>query len=146
MAAIDPGLTWELDKADVSGADPEKLLLIGLGTGEDRLYATDTSARGSGFEALVPGARVELLAPANHFTAMPVCKPQGEAILAGEKDDPVCTDPAGGDRQAIHDRIIALDCRTLQPQLTVREAVGSLRRTREMVLASTPSEDLFYCC
>ncbi len=111
VAAIDPGLTWELDKADVSGADPEKLLLIGLGTGDDRLYATDTSARGSGFEALVPGARVELLAPANHFTAMPVCKPQGEAILAGEKDDPVCTDPAGGNRQATHDRIIALMAR-----------------------------------
>jgi hypothetical protein len=49
---------------------------------------------------------VELLAPANHFTAMPLCKPAGEAILAEEKDDPVCTDPAGGDRQTIHDRII----------------------------------------
>ncbi len=108
VAAIDPGLTWDLSAEDVRGVDPEKLLLIGLGTGEDRLYATDTTAKGSGFEALVPGASVELLAPANHFTAMPICKPEGEAILADEKDDPVCTDPAGGDRQAVHDRIIAL--------------------------------------
>ena len=88
--------------------DQDKLLLIGLGTGEDRLYATDTSAEGSGFEALVPDAKVKLLAPANHFTAMPLCKPEGEALLAEEKDDPVCTDPAGGNRQAVHDEIIAL--------------------------------------
>jgi predicted dienelactone hydrolase len=106
VAAIDPGLTWELSAEDVRDVDQEKLLLIGLGTGADRLYATDTGPEGSGFEALVPNAKVELLAPANHFTAMPLCKPAGEAILAEEKDDPVCTDPAGGDRQTIHDRII----------------------------------------
>ncbi|WP_373502122.1 alpha/beta hydrolase family protein [Aestuariivirga sp.] len=108
VAAIDPGLTWELSREDVRGVDQYKLLLIGLGTGEDRLYATDTSSEGSGFEALVPDAKVKLLAPANHFTAMPLCKPEGEALLAGEKDDPVCTDPAGGNRQAVHDEIIAL--------------------------------------
>ena len=108
VAAIDPGLTWELGKEDVRDVEQDKLLLIGLGTGKDRLYATDTSAEGSGFEALVPDAKVKLLAPANHFTAMPICKPAGEAILAAEKDDPVCTDPAGGNRQAVHDEIIAL--------------------------------------
>jgi predicted dienelactone hydrolase len=108
VAAIDPGLTFGLTKDDVSSLDPHRLLLIGLGTGADRLYVTDTSDRGSGFEALVPGSKIERLAPANHFTAMPICKPQGAAILAEEKDDPVCSDPAGGDRQAIHTRIIDL--------------------------------------
>ncbi len=108
VAAIDPGLTWELGKEDVRDLEQDKLLLIGLGKGKDRLYATDTSAEGSGFEALVPDAKIKLLAPANHFTAMPICKPAGEAILATENDDPVCTDPAGSNRQAVHDEIITL--------------------------------------
>jgi predicted dienelactone hydrolase len=107
-AAIDPGLTWKLTADDVRDVQQDKLLLIGLGTGGDRLYATDTSSRGSNFESLVPNAKVELLAPATHFSAMPICKPEGAAILAAEKDDPVCTDPAGSDRQTIHDKIIAL--------------------------------------
>lgn len=108
VAAIDPGLTWGMTPDDVKELDAANLLLIGLGSGTDRLYATDTSAKGSNFEALVPKAHVEVLAPAVHFTGMPICKPAGEAILAEEKDDPVCTDPAGGNRQAVHDQIISL--------------------------------------
>ncbi|MCA3555437.1 alpha/beta fold hydrolase [Aestuariivirga sp.] len=108
VAAIDPGLTHGLTPDDVRDVDQKGLLLIGLGQGEDRLYATDTSDDGSGFEALVPGAKVENLVPASHFTAMPICKPEGAHILVKEKDDPVCTDPAGGNRQDVHDRIIAL--------------------------------------
>jgi predicted dienelactone hydrolase len=108
VAAIDPGITWKLTADDVRDVQQDKLLLIGLGTGGDRLYATDTSSKGSNFESLVPGAKVELLAPAYHFSAMPICKPEGAALLAEDKDDPVCTDPSGSDRQLIHDRIIAL--------------------------------------
>ncbi len=108
VAAIDPGLTWKLTAANVRNVAQDNLLLIGLGTGTDRLDATDTTATGSNFEALVPGAKVQVLAPAVHFTGMPLCKPEGVAILASEKDDPVCTDPAGTDRKAVHDEIIAL--------------------------------------
>lgn len=107
VAAIDPGLTWKLDTSNVRDVEQDKLLIIGLGRGNDRLYATDTTARGSDFEGLVPKAKVEVLAPASHFTAMPLCKPEGAEILAAEKDDPVCTDPPGTDRQAVHGRIIA---------------------------------------
>ncbi len=108
VAAIDPGLTWGLKAGNVEQVDHEELLLIGLGSGPDRLYATDTSDRGSSLEALVPGAKVEVISPAFHFTAMPLCKPQAEAILAEEKDDPVCTDPLGTDRKVVHDKIIGL--------------------------------------
>jgi predicted dienelactone hydrolase len=66
------------------------------------------TAKGSNLVALLPNARLEIMSPATHFTAMPICKPAGEAILAAEKDDPVCTDPAGGNRQAVHDEIIML--------------------------------------
>lgn len=106
-AAIDPGLTWGLTESDVTELDVP-VLLIGLGQGEDRLEATDTSATGSNFEALFPAATVENVAPAMHFSALGICKPAGEALLSEEKDDPVCTDPPGTDRKAVQDRIISL--------------------------------------
>lgn len=106
VAAIDPALTWGLTAADVAELAPS-VLLVGLGAGTDRLLATDTSSTGSGFETLVPGARVEVVAPASHFTALGPCKPAGAAILAEEGDDPVCTDPAGSDRAAANARIVA---------------------------------------
>jgi predicted dienelactone hydrolase len=108
VAAIDPGLTWGMTPADVKDLDANKLLVIGLGTGLDQHYATDVTSNGSNFAALVPDAKVEVLSPATHFTAMPVCTPAGPGILAQEKDDPVCTDPPGTDRQAVHTRIVEL--------------------------------------
>lgn len=108
VAAIDPGLTWKMTPENVKDLNQDTLLLIGLGAGMDRLVATDTTAKGSNFEALVPKARVMVLAPAVHFTGMPLCKPEAASILAEEKDDPVCTDPSGTDRKVVHDKIIAL--------------------------------------
>jgi predicted dienelactone hydrolase len=107
VAAIDPGLTWGLTADDVTGLDLP-VLLIGLGQGKDRLQATDTSLTGSNFESLLPAARVEHIAPAIHFTALGLCKPAGAALLAEEKDEPVCTDPAGTDRKAVLHKIIEL--------------------------------------
>lgn len=102
-AAIDPGLAWGLDAGDVA-ALTVPTLLIGLGAGDDRLDATDFDA--SSLAALASGADVLRIAPATHFTAMPLCQPAGAAILAEERDDPVCTDPPGADRAAIHRTII----------------------------------------
>ena len=82
------------------------VLLIGLGNGESRLHATDTSETGSNFEALFPAGKVDRIVPATHFTALGLCKPEGAAILEDEKDDPVCTDPAGTDRRAVMNHII----------------------------------------
>jgi predicted dienelactone hydrolase len=107
VAAIDPALTMGLKEADVAKLDVP-VLLIGLGDGQDRLPATDTSALGSNFEALFPAAKVEHIVPATHFTALGLCKPDGAAILAEEKDDPVCTDPVGTDRKVVMKRIIVL--------------------------------------
>lgn len=106
VAAIDPALTWGLTVADTEALDVP-VLLLGLGSGPDRLHATDTSAAGSGFEALVPAATVRVLSPASHFTALGPCTPQGAAILEEERDDPVCTDPVGTDRASVNAEIIA---------------------------------------
>ncbi len=112
-AAIDPGLTWGLSPDDTADLNVP-VLLIGLGEDKDRLAATNTSAAGGNFEALFPAARVEHIAPATHFTALGPCKPQGAAILEEEKDDPVCTDPAGTDRKAVTAKIIDLIARHFQ--------------------------------
>ncbi|GGK17575.1 alpha/beta hydrolase family protein [Salinarimonas ramus] len=105
VAAIDPGFHAGLTA--VHAADlPENVVLIGLGDEGERLVATDFTPGGSGFSAAVPQARVHMIAPANHFSALPLCKPEGAALLAEEGDDPVCTDPPGTDRAAVHAAII----------------------------------------
>ncbi len=108
VAALDPGLTWNMKPENVQGLDQRHLLVIGLGNTSERHYATDTTAAGSKFDKLVPLARIEVVSPATHFTGMPLCTDKGAAILAEEKDDPVCTDPPGADRKAVHEKIISL--------------------------------------
>ena len=105
VAAIDPALHYGLDASNVKNLVGD-VLLIGLGTGADRYLATDFSLSGSGLSALLPRATRLILAPSRHFTAFRVCKPQGAAILREEGDDPVCEDPKGTDRGAVHRRIV----------------------------------------
>ena len=105
VTAIDPGLVWGLDSANV-----EKLLpnvhLIGFGGPDDRMSATDFDQ--SGLAALLPEAETTQFTPGFHFTAMPLCKPEAEAILKAEEDDAVCTDPDGTDRGQVHAAIIEI--------------------------------------
>ena len=110
VVAIDPGFVWGLETANVTGLVPGAVL-IGLGDPETQMLATDTTQ--SGLAALIPGARFLHLAPAFHFTAMPICQPAGPAILEEEKDDPVCTDPPGTDREKVHAAIINVLVETL---------------------------------
>ncbi len=103
VVAIDPGFVWGLDQENVEVLVPDALL-VGLGDSETQMSATDFTA--SGLAALIPDADTLQLAPAFHFTAMPVCQPGGAAILEAEQDDPVCTDPRGTDRAAVHAAIV----------------------------------------
>lgn len=104
VTAIDPGLIWGITSADAKGMI-DNVSLVGLGQGNDRLLAADFDLSGLG--ALLPDANIENLAPAMHFTALPLCKPMAAAILIEEQDDPVCTDPEGTNREAVHDAIVA---------------------------------------
>ena len=106
VVAIDPGLTYGLTATDTKNLTADTLL-IQLGQGVDRLDSTDLSDKGSGFAALVPAAHVLEIAPAAHFSMLPLCTEQGAEILKSENDDPVCTDPIGADRAAIHAKVIA---------------------------------------
>lgn len=107
VAAIEPGFIWGLQSANVAGLVSDTItMMIGFGAGEDRLLATDFDA--SSLANLLPTAKIERFAPAFHFTAIPLCKPEGAEILHEDNDDPVCTDPAGTDRAVIHATIVNL--------------------------------------
>lgn len=103
VTAIDPGFVWGLTAQDAATLVPN-LLMIGFGGPDDRMSATNFDE--SGLAYFLPNARFRRFDPGFHFTAMPLCKPAGEAILIEEEDDPVCTDPAGTDRESVHAEII----------------------------------------
>ncbi|MEP1964929.1 alpha/beta hydrolase family protein [Tateyamaria sp.] len=103
VAAIDPGFVWGLQTSNVADLVPD-VQMIGFGAGKDRMSATNFDD--SGLADLLPDAKFMRFDPAFHFTAMPLCKPGAEDILIAENDDPVCTDPVGTDRAAVHGAII----------------------------------------
>ncbi len=105
VVAIDPGLTFGLTPEDVTGVS-NPTLLIQLGDEADRLDATDISTKGSNLTGLLPQARLVELGPAAHFSVLPLCTANGAMILEEEAEDPVCTDPAGADREAIHAQVL----------------------------------------
>ncbi len=103
VAAIDPGFVWGLNAANAARLVPN-VLMFGFGGRNDRMSATNFDD--SGLADLLQAAQIVRIDPAFHFTAMPLCKPAGEDILKEENDDPVCTDPAGTDRAAVHANIV----------------------------------------
>lgn len=105
VAAIDPGLIWGLRAEDVANATGN-IRLVALGSGSDRLFAANFDQ--SGLPELLPDAGIHRIAPASHFSALQACTPIGAEILAEEGEPPVCTDPEGTDRQAVHALIISL--------------------------------------
>ena len=110
VAAIDPGFVWGLDTSNAAELVPNTLL-IGLGNAETRMSATNFDE--SGLAELLPDAQILRLDPAFHFSAMPLCKPDGAAILTDGGDDPVCTDPPGTDRKEVHAAIVDAMAKTL---------------------------------
>ncbi len=104
VVAIDPGFTWVATPESVA-AVATPVLLISLGA-EHLWPAVDVSASGSGLAAALPDARHAAIAPAHHFSFLGLCKPEGAAILREEQDDPVCDEPQGGDRAAVHRAVV----------------------------------------
>lgn len=102
--AIDPALTWRMS-ADNAATLVEDVTLVSLGIGENRLLATDFDL--AALPEALPDAQIVRITSGAHFSVLPVCKPMGALILEEENDDPVCTDPEGTDRAALHAEIIA---------------------------------------
>lgn len=109
--AIDPGFSYAA-APDSIAAITLPVLLINLGADgrgsgvRDRFLAADVGPEGSNLVARLAQLSYREIGPANHYTFLAECKPEGAGLLAEEKDDPVCDDPAGTDRADVHRRIV----------------------------------------
>ncbi|MBM7069674.1 alpha/beta fold hydrolase [Actibacterium sp. 188UL27-1] len=103
--AIDPGWTHAVTAAS-AGAMDQPTLFLNLGAPEP-WQAADVTPNGSDLMNKMPDVTYHAISPANHFTFLAVCKPNGAAFLEEQEDDPICTDPQNTDRNAVHDEIIA---------------------------------------
>jgi predicted dienelactone hydrolase len=81
------------------------MTLINLGD-TDRLSAADVGPDGNNLAGRLPDATYVEIAPANHFTFLGTCKPRAAELLLEEGDDPICTDPEGADRAAVHRHLV----------------------------------------
>ncbi len=102
--AIDPAFTYVATDDSIADMDLP-VGLINLGT-DARLHAADVSDNGSAFQSRLPKASYTEIAPANHFTFLASCHDGAEGMLAEEGEDPICTDPANTDREAVHLEIV----------------------------------------
>lgn len=101
---VDPGFG--------GAADPDSfpralagMTLINLGEA-NRTKAADVGPDGNNLAKRLPDASHVVIAPANHFTFLATCNPGAAAMLEDDQDDPLCTDPDGADRAAVHDQLI----------------------------------------
>ena len=101
---VDPGFGGSADPASLEDA-LAGMMLINLGDA-DRLGAADVGPNGNDLANRLPNATHVEIAPANHFTFLGTCKPRAAQLLAEEGDDPICTDPEGADRAAVHGELV----------------------------------------
>lgn len=101
---VDPGFGGSAKQESLEDVLPG-VTLINLGKAA-RLGAADVSPAGNNLVNRLPDATYVEIAPANHFTFLGTCKPAAAALLEEEGDDPICSDPEGTDRAAVHQQLI----------------------------------------
>lgn len=103
VIAIDPGFTYAVDSDSLSKISiPIELISLGR---ENLWRAADVGENGSDLIGKLKNATHVTLYPAHHFTFLAECTDEGARLLEDEQDDPVCDDPEGTDRSAIHEKI-----------------------------------------
>lgn len=112
IVAVDPGFTHAAARDSLPRVRAE-ILLVNLGR-EHRWPAVDVGPDGSGLSEALPGADHAVIAPAHHFSFLPLCQPNGAQVLREEGDDPVCDDPPGSNRAAVHDAVVEAVARFLR--------------------------------
>lgn len=100
-AAIDPAMSYAFTTESIQAAS-QPIQLINLGTGNDRWPAVDVGPNGSNLVQRLSNSDYVEIAPAHHFTFLAACKDGAEKLLIEEGEDPICNDPAGTDREAVH--------------------------------------------
>lgn len=102
---VDPGFGGSAVEASLS-AVRIPVAFVNLGVGADLLGAANVGPDGNDLAARLSEASLTVIAPASHFTFLGECQPGGAAMLAEERDDPICDDPAGADRGEVHRRLV----------------------------------------
>ncbi|MDO5632331.1 MAG: hypothetical protein Q4G22_10890 [Paracoccus sp. (in: a-proteobacteria)] len=105
VVAVDPGFIGALNAENL--ADMAQVHLVNLGEGADLIAAANAGPDGHDLVTRIAGTTYSVFAPANHFSFLAPCKPGAAEILAEEDDDPICADPPGTDRPALHQALIA---------------------------------------
>ncbi|MEL7215652.1 MAG: alpha/beta fold hydrolase [Pseudomonadota bacterium] len=112
IVAVDPGFTYAAtasSQAEISV--PVQVLTLG----DDVPWRTvDVRAEGSGLIERIPNAEHVLIPGAHHFSFLPLCTAIAEVALIEEGEDPICTDPEGSDRAAVHAASIEAIARFLE--------------------------------
>lgn len=103
VAVIEPSLVHGLERSDTLNL-VDDVTLFSFKDGNKYDYATDIDV--SGLATILPDATRVNFNPAYRFSAALKCKPGVEKKLAEEGRFPICTDPAGSDRDSIHNQII----------------------------------------
>ncbi|WP_417684510.1 alpha/beta hydrolase family protein [Roseibium sp.] len=103
--AVDPGWPFAFTRESLSQME-KPVLLINLGNQDTLPEMVNVGERGSGMASLLPNATHVEIAPAEHFTFLALCKDKAHFILMEEGDDPICDDPEGADRAAVHRQVI----------------------------------------
>lgn len=104
IIAVDPALSRAM--TDASLARLPEVHLIRMGTEAVLPPARDIGPKGSNLSAHIPGASFTTIAPAWHFSFLGLCTADGSALMKEDGEDPICDDPAGADRAAVHAAVI----------------------------------------
>lgn len=105
VVSVDPGFGYAMTEASLA-AITARTLIVNLGDAETQWEATDAGPEGADLLAHIPDAKLVRLAPAWHFSFLGNCTSEGAKLLIEENDDPVCDEPAGGNRAALHGKAI----------------------------------------
>jgi predicted dienelactone hydrolase len=105
VIAVDPSFAHTFVTASLADLPP--VHLIRMGTEAVIPPARDIGPQGSNLAARIDGATFTTIAPAWHFSFLGLCTPDGPGILDEVGEDPICDDPAGADRAAVHAQVIA---------------------------------------
>jgi len=113
VIAVDPGFPFGFTQESIARME-KPALLINLGSQETIWPEVNMGELGAGWEPKFPNATLVEISPATHFSFLAVCKPGGAQILLEEEDDPVCSEPTGADRAAVHAQVIKAVSRFLE--------------------------------
>ncbi|MTH97028.1 hypothetical protein E1297_13620 [Roseibium sp. RKSG952] len=113
VIAVDPGAPFAIAQDSIATMK-KPVLFINLGEQDSLWREVNEGPKGSDLAGRLENAAYAEISPADHFSFLGLCKPEGAALLKEEQDDPVCDEPEGADRAAVHQRVVEVVSRFLE--------------------------------